>query len=230
MYEARQNKEKVSRWIDGGGMTKQRVKINKAFFLQPVHSNDKAIQRKKRITLTTSLGSFEGESAYRTTLSSFSAEKFPLFMEWWNENVNSLLINKRKRDVTGKVQGGKKGTREIEWWENRPPYQCAEPDALGKFLEAVKDKPQEFDPNGNFHFDSCAYENGFYEYPCAVCKQWVGMAHRNKEAQIELKNRPFMNELRRDIENLKNPRRKVPTSVRSPYPKSSGATWATLKI
>lgn len=164
MYEARQNKEKVSRRIEAGrGMARQRVKMSKF--------SSKVIQKAAEISMVCNGKTYDGQSSKDTdTYSNMSCH--PAMLSFFENNVESKKIKVNSineqddDDWTIENEGTKTVYTKMRDWKH-----CAEPNAFSKF---VKDQSIiSSDILANCKFPQFAEYNRKYIPPCCVCEQWV---------------------------------------------------------
>lgn len=163
MYEARQNKGKVSRRIDGGGgMTRQRVKMERGMTIIQ-------LQRSIKVENTKTKRSVYGYS------SSTMPEDYHDF-NFIFEDVNAWYYPK-------KGIRGSPSVNEKENYYKREPYYCAEPHAL---LKLWKEEKAHIENNTENKIKWLKYvsfpdiaskdneiKGSASEPPCNVCSQWL---------------------------------------------------------
>lgn len=185
MYEARQNKEKVSRRvnIDGSGI-RQRIKMDDRRIITVLQKMPKSeinqyfkkeekrfltIQKKCTIEVenTNTKSKATGES------NSYKPSRYDDLLAIF-KNVEPVLIRNKDR---GSYM--------------RQPYFCAEPHALFNLWEidrrkvnkTKKKKMNEWLKNIVFNKYAYSLETGKYLRPCCVCSQWL-----NRDLPMKIKN------------------------------------------
>ena len=198
MYEARQNKEKVSRRIDSGGsgMARQRVKMSKF--------SSKVIQKAAEISMDYNGKTYNGQSS-KDTETYDNMSYHPAMLSFFKNNIKSKVIkvnsiNEQDDDDWTFI---KDGTKEV-YTKTRDWKHCAEPNAFSKFVKAQKKINSEMLASCNF--PHLTIYKGEKKAPCDVCEQWVELFGNG----LKLRNN-IISEFKGGKESFAKTRQKGPT-------------------
>lgn len=164
MYEARQNKEKVSRQINGGSIVRQRVKIEDGrnrytIQFKKVHPLGNIVQLQPA---TVNYEGIKGESN-KDEETKTNMEKWPYI----NSKFDALVLN---QTIKGK---------------ERSKYHCAEPNAFSRYLTNCKEVKRDDLATGRFTMTT---QGRLVREPCEVCSQWIepdGSSYKIKNGFVD---------------------------------------------
>lgn len=176
MYEARQNKEKVSRRIDGDGMVRQMVKMRKF--------SPKVMQKAATISMTYDGQTYDGQSNKETETDT-NMLSHRMMHDFFDKNVKEqeIIINniseKDDDDWTTKEIKGQKVFSKMRNWKH-----CAEPNAFSKFVS--KQPIINLRILENCRFPQLTEYKGVKKKPCNVCEQWVEVSDNGLKLKSNL--------------------------------------------
>lgn len=170
MYEARQNREKVSRILSTGN---KRKRIHRGVNVSQLATIK--IKYKNEIEATGQSGQSDET---KRNMESIHGEK-ETFKTYFQKIVHPKdVYYYYYADVEGKRQLVKEIVE-----KNRTPFKCAEPNALSRLLVLMQNGGHVIDGTTFdyiiFPEGAKDYERGPIKYPCDVCKQWVRFGKKN---------------------------------------------------
>lgn len=206
MYETRQHKEATSRVIQKPegkrgqmfrfkddrkkyGLHKRILQNKKKHNLLSKHINAiQLVSANISYMENDTVKSVTGQSGNNNETQQLINEAIPSFAENVKPQYRIITINKAPEEMSAGWNFVESNGVQYRYKSKRQysPYQCAEPNALARYIAELKVKPFDIKLSPNPYFYEWALDDtNHFKKPCEVCSQWITSGKRNGRMDIK---------------------------------------------